>query len=186
MNTLQLNFTATSGGIAILLKPSTWLRAMWFAVAALHAWLVLRRFINGHVETIADALMVVLCMFAIWYASRKAWKLATLFDSQPKRALIFTMTLMFGHVALQAPVASQAVAGSTNTSAVVQLILIAPVLLTATTFLILGASGYRRDHRESQSIRSQLNRILNHSAQVPPRPLFSCYRLFDMPPPSLG
>jgi hypothetical protein len=183
---LMMKFKTTiSHGRNLFLKPSFWLRFMWIAVAALHAWLILCRCLNGHVESLTDISIVLLCVIAIWHASRKVWRIATIFDSKPRRAVIFALTLLFGHLAIQARGPVPAMAGPAEYPVAVQMIFITPVLFAAAVLLLLfsGKMLLHCSRRENRTFRSILNRIILRSIHARPQTFFSCYCLFDKPPP---
>ena len=86
-----------------LARPSTALRAAWLALALLHGWLVARRIVAGEWSTPMDLARGGLCVIGVWYTWLKFWKLTTIFDAQPRRALIFALALVLGHWAVKSP-----------------------------------------------------------------------------------
>lgn len=84
-------------------RPSVVLRTLWLAVALLHAWLVVRRWAPITAVTVQDLLISLLCLVGVGYASLKFWRLSTIFDDRPRRALIFCLVLVLGHVVIDAP-----------------------------------------------------------------------------------
>jgi len=110
---------------------------LWLAVAALHVWLIARRFATGQWSTPMDDLRAFLCLAAVGYASLKFWRIATLFDAGPRRALTFALILLLGHWAVAAP--QNDMAGGPGASAFIALIAVLPALgLAAVGLLVLA------------------------------------------------
>ena len=81
-----------------LARPSFWLRMAWIALAVLHAWLMVRRLVSGELGSLLDFTRAGLALAAVYYCSLKVWRVATVFDREPRRALIFALALLLGHV----------------------------------------------------------------------------------------
>ena len=85
-------------------RPSTWIRIVWMLVAVLHGWLILRRLAMGDYLGVGALVKMTLCLAAIVYTSLKFWKITTIFDDEPRRALVFALALLVGHWAISPPV----------------------------------------------------------------------------------
>lgn len=113
------------GALRRLARPSSVVRALWLAVAALHAWLVLRRVVCGDWGSMLDAVRGALCLGGVFYGSLKFWRIATVFDAAPRRAVAFALVLLLGHWLLAAPAQSDAPGSRAPIAAV---LIVAPAL----------------------------------------------------------
>ena len=84
-------------------RLSTIARTLWLMVAALHIYLITRRFAVGDWSTLLDYVRAALCLAGVGYASLKFWRIATIFDSSLRRALTFGLILLLGHWVIAAP-----------------------------------------------------------------------------------
>lgn len=91
-----------------LFRFSTLVRLLWIAVAALHVWLIARRLETGVWLAPAALAKLALCAAAVAYCSLKVWRVATVFDSAPRRVIAFTLLLVLGHWAIATPQTRQA------------------------------------------------------------------------------
>ncbi len=96
------NFSLASG-LHWLLQPGSIWRGFWIAVGMLHVWLVISRVMSGDWATIGGLIKSVLCLAAIFYATLKVLRVATLFDRSPRRALVFALVLILGHTYMKSP-----------------------------------------------------------------------------------
>ncbi len=122
-----------------LVRFSTLLRALWLAMALLHVWLIARRLWLGELGGLLELTRGALCLAGVAYCSLKFWRVATFFDSQPRRAIAFGLALLVGHV-LIAPPGTQSLLDPTGMQ-------LTTVLVTAPLLLALGlvaAAGRRR------------------------------------------
>lgn len=108
------------------LRWSSLARLLWLVVAALHAWLVLRRFALAEWSGTLNAVRGVVCLGGVFYGSLKFWQVATVLDSAPRRALAFALVLMLGHWILATPVQAEGPAATPLSAAAV--LMVAPVL----------------------------------------------------------
>jgi hypothetical protein len=126
------------------LRLSTVARTLWLLVAALHVYLIIRRVAVGDWTTPLDYARAALCLLGVGYASLKFWRIATLFDSNLRRALAFGLLLFVGHWVIAQPV--HAPAGGTDGQAnLMALIAVLPALGAS----ILGTIALLRLARHS-------------------------------------
>lgn len=95
-----------------LLAPSAIARVLWLTVALLHASLIVRRFASGDGVELINLVRSLLCLIAIGYASLKFWRIATVFDANPRRALVFGLIVLLGHVAITPPASADSLLAS--------------------------------------------------------------------------
>ena len=81
----------------LLAKPSTYIRGLWLAVVALHAWLFTRRLIEGDWLGGLNQARLILALAACIYGAVKMWRPATFLDDSPRKAWAFTLLLIIGH-----------------------------------------------------------------------------------------
>ena len=84
-------------------KPSNFVRLLWLSVALLHGWLIVQRDWLSAGAGLMDHLRVALCLAAVAYASLKLWRVATIFDSAPRRVLVSTLAMVVLHWMIAAP-----------------------------------------------------------------------------------
>jgi hypothetical protein len=164
-------------------RPSTVARTLWLAVAALHGWLVLRRVATGELAGVMDALRALLCLGGVAYASLKFWRVATWFDSAPRRALAFAMILLLGHWLIAAPGQADQLFGPRSTLNAAAVLVMAPALGAALLMMKSSLSAARRARRAPQTSWPRL-RSLDFDAF----PLMLTHHvsfLFRRPPPEL-
>ncbi|HOE96499.1 MAG TPA: hypothetical protein PLS90_06535 [Candidatus Sumerlaeota bacterium] len=125
-----------------LRRPSALLRALWLAVALLHGWLIAERFVLGAWGAPMDWLRALLCVAGIGYATLKFWRISTVFDQEPRRALIFAFILVLGHFWIAPPETQTAYLNHAEQTAASLLIVVPAVGLA-----LLLALAARRLHR---------------------------------------
>lgn len=118
----------------------SWLvRVLWVAVAALHAWLILRRVVGGEWTGLMNCVRAGLCLVAVGYATLKVWRVATIFDSAPRRAWLFAFTLLVGHGMVAGPVTQSVLVAAQSGMSVTTMLVVVPTL-GAAALLALGFS----------------------------------------------
>lgn len=131
------------------LRPSVVARGLWLAVALLHAVLVLRRVASGEWSNTLDAIRGILCLGGVFYCSLKFWRIATILDSAPRRALAFALVLLLGHWLLVPPVGAEGPLGASGPLAAVAVLIVAPALGAAAILIRRATSAkavLRRPH----------------------------------------
>ena len=123
------------------LRPSVLARGLWLVLALLHAVLVLRRVVSGDWSGILDAVRAVLCLGAVCYCSLKFWRIATILDSAPRRALAFALVLLLGHWLLMPPAGAEGPLGASGPLAAVAVLIVAPALGAAVILTRRAASA---------------------------------------------
>lgn len=162
-----------------LVRPSAAARALWIAVAALHAVLLLQRLTAGEGAGAWPILRAGLTLAAIGYATLKVWNVATLLDSDRRRAVLFGLLLTLGHVAIspRAPDLSAALGGARGAVPAV-LWALPPVVFAA---VALGAALLLRRRLPSTPPPHPLSRE-TAAAAVPP--VLAYAAILPRPPPS--
>lgn len=164
--------------LRLLIKPSTYIRAMWLAVAALHAWLFARRLIEGEWFGGMNQARLVLAMAACIYGAVRMWRPATFLDDSPRKAWAFALLLIIGHFGVSSEnyrrVAENAVNGVEWNH----------VVLVTTVMVVIAAAGVTllAMLRTLQSVREQ-QLLIPLRVGVPRRYSTSNYALHQRPPP---
>lgn len=158
------------------LRMSTLARALWLVLAALHAALVLRRVTTGELGSLADAVRGALCLGGVIYCSLKFWKIATVLDAAPRRALAFAMVLLLGHWLLAAPPADRPLDSSGPLS--VAVLMVVPVLGAG---LILASRGGSARVERRQATTPKLFLCVSEILPVAVSP--RTFALLRRPPP---
>ncbi len=116
----------------------SWLvRVLWVVVVVLHAWLFLRRMVGGEWTGLMDYVRAGLCLVAVGYATLKVWRIATIFDSAPRRAWVFAFTLLIGHGMIAGPVTQSSLLAAQSGMSVTTMLMVVPTL-GAAALLALG------------------------------------------------
>lgn len=165
------------GALRRLARPSSVVRALWLAVVALHAWLALRRLVCGDWGSALDAVRGALCMGAVCYGSLKFWRIATVFDAAPRRAVAFALILLLGHWLLAAPAQPD---GPGSRAPIAAVLIVAPAL-GATLALAMGALRLLSDRARVFAASPLCLEARPLSLAVSRRDFF----LFRRPPPFL-
>jgi hypothetical protein len=157
------------------------MRLIWLSAILLHAWLFARRMATGDWATGMDVLRGALCLAAVWYTSLKFWRISTIFDARPSRALAFFLILALGHGAIKTP---QAAAGSPPWSGVGTVLAVMPAVGVAALALALAFRTLRRrDVTPTDANAAPVRLALAEPS--PTIPLFPDFtpHLFRRPPP---
>lgn len=131
----------TMGLLRGALRLSMVARALWLVMALLHAGLVVRRVGSGEWCNTLDVLRGVLCLGGVCYCSLKFWRIATVLDSAPRRALAFALVVLLGHWLLATPVRADGPHGATGPLAAVAVLIVAPALGAAMVLVRRVAQG---------------------------------------------
>ncbi len=76
---------------------SSIVRLLWIAVALLHGWLAMRRVVSGEWLTFPDMARLLLGVTGTAYCTVKVWRVSTIFDAEPRRAIMFALLLVLTH-----------------------------------------------------------------------------------------
>ena len=177
--------TTIIGSMRRAMRPASLIRALWIAVAALHAWLIVARVINGEWAGLMDLIRAALCLVAIGYASLKFWDIATIFDRGPRRALTFTLILILGHFLVASPHGNLQSFQQPIATTAASILVILPVLSAALILAVVfrSRSFGPRIARSTASIRP-VAPVAYELAHLPIALTRRTPTLFRRPPPT--
>lgn len=158
------------------------IRLLWMAVAGLHLWLVMRRGLLGDLNSLFDWLKALLCAAGAGYATAKVWRVATVFDSSPRRAWTFAFVVVLGHWILM---------GTNPETAFDPQPMQAPIAVVIAVVPMMGALalavGALRQSLQLQVVASTPAPQRRGDDWLPSAVLFSLFpSLFRRPPPILS
>jgi hypothetical protein len=170
-----------------LLRPgrlSWWIRGLWLAVALLHGWLALRHLAADTGIAAMDLLRSVLCLGAVGYATLKIWRVATVFDDAPRRAVAFALLLAVLHWGVSVPQDPASAAGHNQPAPLAVMLVLTPTLTLAlllTGTLFTGGFGQGLPRLEPLSVLPSFESPWRlHAATA------GLQALWRRPPPGIG
>lgn len=165
--------------LSLLAKPSTYIRGLWLAVIALHAWLFMRRIIGGDWFGLLNQARLVFALVACIYGAVRMWRPATFLDDSPRKALAFTLLLIIGHFGVSSENYRRIAEETVNGVEWNHVVLVTTVLIVAAASITLGMAlqslpGHRarqvlipiRPHSHYQRYSSHFP---SHYQRPPPR-----------------
>jgi hypothetical protein len=144
----------------------------------LHAVLVARRVISGEWAGTLNAVRGWLCLVGVGYCSLKFWRVATIFDAAPRRALAFALLLLLGHWLLAPPARSETPFAN-SPYGVTAVLFVVPALGAGLALAVRAAARAPRRRRAAPSAHSYL-----FSEILPLAVSRRSFFLFRRPPPA--
>lgn len=163
--------------LSLLVKPSTYIRGLWLAVVALHAWLFARRIIEGEWLGGLNQARLVLALAACIYGAVKMWRPATFLDDSPRKAWAFALLLILGHFGVSSENYRRVAENAINDVEWNHVVLVATVILVAAACMTIWTM--------LQSIESNqaTQRLLPIQVRTRNQEFRSIYSLHQRPPP---